>query len=87
MHIVKGTAIDAQKAEFVDRLGADKVVAIGNGLNDRGMLKIARLGIIVAGSEGCAVESFLAADIQVASALDGLDILLEPRRLRATLKF
>jgi len=51
------------------------------------MLKVARLGFIVAGGEGCAVEALLAADIQLASAVDGLDLLLNPRRLRATLKF
>lgn len=87
VHIIKGKAIDTQKAEFARKLGADKVVAFGNGLNDKKMLKIAKLGIIVAGKEGCAVQALLAADVQVASATDGLDLLLNPRRLRATLKF
>jgi soluble P-type ATPase len=87
VHIIKGPAIDAQKAEFVKSLGADRVVAFGNGLNDRGMLKTAALGIIIVGSEGCAVESLLAAHVQVANAVDGLDLLLNPRRLRATLKY
>jgi soluble P-type ATPase len=87
VHIIKGPAIDAQKADFVKKLGANRVVAFGNGLNDRGMLKIARLGIIVVGSEGCAVESLLVAQVQVVNAVDGLDLLIHPRRLRATLKF
>ncbi|MCW3996144.1 MAG: HAD hydrolase family protein [Candidatus Bathyarchaeota archaeon] len=87
VHIVKGQAIDVQKEELVRKLGLDKVVAFGNGLNDRKMLKAARLGIIVLGKEGCAVESLLAADMQVATAIDGLDLLLNPRRLRATLKY
>jgi soluble P-type ATPase len=51
------------------------------------MLKTAALGIIIVGSEGCAVESLLAAHVQVANAVDGLDLLLNPRRLRATLKY
>jgi soluble P-type ATPase len=86
VHILKGPAIDAQKADFVKNLGASRVVAFGNGLNDRGMLKIAKLGIILVGGEGCAVESLLAANVQVASAVDGLDLLIHPKRLRATLR-
>ncbi len=87
VHIIKGPAIDEQKTEFVRSIGADVTVVFGNGLNDRGMLKAARLGIIVVGPEGCAVESLLAAHVQVANAIDGLDLLVHPRRLRATLKF
>lgn len=87
VHIIKGPGIDAQKAEFVKNLGKESVVAFGNGLNDRTMLKVARLGIIVVGSEGCAVESLLAAHVQVANPIDGLDLLIRPQRLRATLKF
>lgn len=87
VHIIKGPEIDMWKAEFVKSLGFDSVVAFGNGLNDRAMLKVARLGIIVVGGEGCAVESLLSADVQVINPVDGLDLLVHPRRLRATLKF
>jgi len=87
VHIIKGPAIDIQKADFVKKLGVDRVVALGNGLNDRGMLKTARLGIVIVGQEGCAVESLIAAHIQVANPIDALDLLIHPRRLRATLKF
>jgi len=87
LHILEERKMDVQKAEFVRKLGAEKVVAFGNGMNDREMLKVAKLGIVVVGSEGCAVEALVAADVQVASAVDGLDLLLSPRRLKATLKF
>jgi soluble P-type ATPase len=70
----------------VEQLNADRVVAYGNGLNDRKMLKAARLGIVVAGREGCAVESLLAADVCSANIVDGLNLLLYPKRLEATLK-
>jgi soluble P-type ATPase len=60
---------------------------LNEGLNDRGMLETARLEIIVVGSEGCAVESLLSSDIQVVNVVDGLNLLICPRRLRATLKF
>jgi soluble P-type ATPase len=87
VHIIRGKAMDAQKAEFVKQLGAGSVVAFGNGLNDRSMLKIAGLGVVVVGSEGCAVETLLAANVQVPNAVDGLDLLINPSRLSATLKF
>ena len=87
VHIIKGKKMDVQKAEFVRKLGAEKAVALGNGTNDREMLKDSKLGIVVVGNEGCSVETLLAADIQVANVADGLDLLLKPKRLRATLKF
>ncbi len=87
LHILAEKEMDAQKADYVKGLGAEKVVAFGNGMNDREMLKAAKLGIIVSGREGCAVEALIAADVQVTSSLDGLDLLVNPRRLRATLKF
>src|SRR5712692_1519066 len=42
------------KAREVRDLGADSVVAIGNGRNDVSMLKVAALGIAVLNSEGLA---------------------------------
>jgi soluble P-type ATPase len=50
------------------------------------MLKAARLGVVVAGREGCAVESLLAADVCIADIIDGLNLLLHTKRLEATLK-
>jgi len=87
LQILEEEAMVAQKADFVTKLGAERVVAFGNGMNDKEMLKAARLGVIVLGREGCAMETLLAADLQVSSILDGLDLLLNPKRLRATLKF
>jgi P-type E1-E2 ATPase len=74
-----------QKRALVERLGAERVVAIGNGANDAGMLQAAALGIAVIGTEGLAVEALQAADM-VATIHDALDLLLHPRRLVATLR-
>lgn len=74
-----------QKRALVERLGAERVVAIGNGANDAGMLRAAALGIAVIGTEGLAVETLQAADV-VATIQDALDLLLHPRRLVATLR-
>lgn len=75
-----------QKQEFVERLGAEHVVAMGNGANDAGMLRAADLGIAVMGGEGTAVAAIQSADIVVAGIVDGLDLLLRPKRLLATLR-
>ena len=85
--ILKGKNHDIQKEEYVTRLGANQVVAFGNGKNDRRMLKIARIGVAVSQGEGCAVDAIHAADIHVTSAQDGLDLILNTKRCKATLRF
>jgi soluble P-type ATPase len=87
IHILMGENHDVQKEEYINKLGADSIVAFGNGNNDRKMLKVARLGIAVTEGEGCAVGAIMAANIHVRSALDGLDLLLNPKRCKATLRF
>jgi soluble P-type ATPase len=87
IHILTGADHDVQKEEYVKKIGAESVVAFGNGSNDRRMLKVARLGIAVSEGEGCAVDALVAADIHVISAKDGLDLLLNPKRCKATLRF
>jgi soluble P-type ATPase len=76
-----------QKEEYVKKLGADSVVAFGNGNNDRKMLKAARIGIAVSQGEGCAVDAITSADIHVTSANIGLDLLLHPKRIKATQRY
>lgn len=75
-----------QKAAFVERLGPEGVVAIGNGSNDAGMLRAAAVGIAVLGAEGLSSEALQAADALAASIHDALDLLLKPKRLVATLR-
>jgi len=76
----------AQKAALVNELGAERVVAIGNGANDTMMLRQAALGIAVLGGEGLAAVCLAAADVVVPSIEAALDLLLYPRRLVATLR-
>ncbi len=87
IHILTGENHDTQKEEYVNKLGANRVVAFGNGNNDRKMLKAAKIGIAVTEGEGCAVDAITSADIHVRSAVDGLDVLLNPKRCKATLRF
>lgn len=74
------------KAAFVERLGATRVVAIGNGRNDRLMLACAALGVGVIGDEGIASEAVAACHIVTRHITDALGLLLEPRRILATLR-
>ena len=76
-----------QKENFIETLGAESVVAIGNGNNDQLMLKKARLSIAVMGHEGCAVAAIHAADIVVTDMNVGLDLLIAPLRCKATLRY
>jgi soluble P-type ATPase len=74
------------KAAYVCGLGAEQVVALGQGANDAGMLRDAALGICVLGPEGAAVEALMAADVFAPSFQDALDLLTQPLRLVATLR-
>lgn len=74
------------KRQYVRNLGSSRTVAIGNGRNDRLMVKEAALGIAVVEAEGAAVETVLAADVVCRSPLDALELLLNPKRLVATLR-
>lgn len=74
------------KEEYVRKLGLEHSACIGNGRNDRLMLKKAALGIAVVQTEGSSVEALLAADTVTAGILDALDLLLHPLRLTATLR-
>jgi soluble P-type ATPase len=75
-----------QKAALVGELGAERVVAIGNGANDVMMLRQAALGIAVLGGEGLSAACLSAADVIAPNIEAALDLLLYPRRLIATLR-
>lgn len=74
------------KRDYVVRLGAGRVAAIGNGRNDALMLEQAALGIAVLGTEGLAADALEAADVVVRHAVDALGLMLFPTRLIASLR-
>jgi soluble P-type ATPase len=76
----------AAKLNYIFSLDVAKTVCIGNGRNDREMLKKAAIGIVVAQGEGAAIETLQAADILVPNILIALELLLNPLRLKATLR-
>jgi len=84
--ILPGDEQAPAKLAYIQRLGEDRVVAIGNGRNDRLMLQAAALAIAVVQGEGAANETCMAADIVAPNILVALDLLLVPKRLIATLR-
>ena len=73
------------KEKIVRALGAG-VVCLGNGFNDIPMFQIADLSIAVLLEEGLCAALLPHADVLVRSALDGLTLLINQDRLRATLR-
>lgn len=86
LHVIAPTGQAAEKRAYVERLGAARVAALGNGRNDREMLAAAALGVAVLQGEGAAPTAMASADVVVSSALDALDLLRHPKRLIATLR-
>jgi soluble P-type ATPase len=77
---------DEAKLAYVRSLGASRVVAVGNGRNDRLMLREAALGLAVLGGEGASALALQAADVVCPDILAALDLLACPLRLVATLR-
>lgn len=74
------------KLDHVKSLGADSVIAIGNGRNDRKMLEAAAVGIFTIQKEGGALRALSRADVVTTNILDALELLRYPKRLIATLR-
>ena len=86
MSILGPEAQDRAKLEYVQSIGAERTVAVGNGYNDRLMLAEAALGIVVMGQEGAAVQTVLASRVACHDICSALDLLRNPQRLAATLR-
>ena len=77
---------DRGKLGYVQSLGPRGCACIGNGRNDRLMLRAAGLGVAVVQEEGATVETLAAADVVCPNILSALDLLTHPLRLAATLR-
>lgn len=78
--------VSDEKKRIIKRLGSDVTVAIGNGRNDLEMFKNSILSIAVIGKEGCFTKTVLEADLVVKDIMDAIDILLNEKRLKATMR-
>lgn len=84
--ILKEDQDGTEKARRVQEWGAEHVAVIGNGVNDQPMFFIAGLKICVLGPEGVSAGIMAAANIMVRSPEDAIRLLLQPKRLIATLR-
>jgi P-type E1-E2 ATPase len=75
-----------QKENYVKRLGANHCVAVGQGANDAGMLRVAAVGICVLSPEGTATEALNAADLVTTNIVGAFELLEKPLRIVATLR-
>jgi len=76
----------AEKAAYIGQLGKDVCVALGNGNNDAAMLSLASVGIAVIGDEGCAKDALMGSDVICKSITEALSLILQSKRLIATLR-
>lgn len=77
---------DVCKLDFVKKLGSKTVLSVGNGRNDKLMLKETALGIAILQDEGLCTQTLLSSDILVRSILDVFGFLKDTNRLIATLR-
>ncbi|MCD6420339.1 MAG: HAD family hydrolase [Synergistetes bacterium] len=74
------------KVELLREYSWDGIVAIGNGCNDVQMFNSACVSIAVVGREGLCDQLLEKADIVVTDVRDAIALLLNPKRLVATLR-
>jgi soluble P-type ATPase len=74
------------KLEYVRQLGPRQTACVGNGRNDVLMMGTCTLSIAVVQAEGAWSKTLTKADVVVGRICDGLDLLLNPLRLAATLR-
>ncbi len=74
------------KREIVNNIDSKVTMTIGNGNNDVEMFEESILSVAVIGDEGCAVKAIFAADIITNNIDDAIDLILNPHRIKATLR-
>ena len=75
-----------EKLQYVEQLGPAHVIAFGNGMNDVAMLRLAAIGVAVLAEEGMAISALQAADVLALGPVDAIELVLNPKRLVATLR-
>ncbi len=84
--VIKGENELVEKRDFIIEIGSQESMGIGNGYNDQLMFQEVKVSVAVIGSEGCATILFNIANLVVKDVYDALGLLLNPTRLRASLR-
>ncbi len=77
---------DLIKLEHLIKLGKETTLCVGNGRNDKLILKESVIGITVIQDEGTSTDTLMASDIICKSIMDVFEFLKKPDRLKATLR-
>jgi soluble P-type ATPase len=83
LHLI---ATGEEKMRYVEQLGPAGVIAFGNGRNDVAMLHLAAIGVAILAGEGVAIETLQAADVLAHGPVEAIELVLNPKRLIATLR-
>jgi len=86
VHLLSPENQDQGKLDYIRSLGEEKTLCIGNGRNDRLMLRHAGLGIALIQGEGASLQTIQDADIVCTSITDALGLIENPLRMKATLR-
>lgn len=86
LEIFDGENAALSKREIVNKIDSDVTMTIGNGNNDVEMFEESALSVAVIGDEGCAVKAIFSADIITKDINDAIDLILNPQRIKATLR-
>jgi soluble P-type ATPase len=88
---ITGERHEFQKRQYGERLGLQQCVVLGNGNNDRLLLRATKeaggIAIAVDNGEGCATDALLNSHLFIVGAGNALNLLLEPKGCQATLRF
>ncbi len=86
IHVIGKEKQDEEKRRYIEHLGAQNCIAIGNGRNDALMLQSAAIGMALLQEEGLSFEALRHSNTLFKNINDALDALLHPSRLIATLR-
>ncbi|MGV6818808.1 MAG: HAD family hydrolase [Thiotrichales bacterium] len=79
-------AQDQQKLAYLNQLGPQTTMAVGNGRNDTLMLEAAIVGVALVQGEGVHAKALLSADLVCSNILDVFRFFSVPDSLKASLR-
>lgn len=86
LKILESSDHTKEKKDFVESIGAEQCIAMGNGSNDTRMLERSAIGIAIVGDEGCSTTAMMKSDLVCQNIVDAIELCLHPKRLIASLR-
>ncbi len=75
-----------EKRQLAEELKPETCVSIGNGLIDLGLMILVKLSIVTLQAEGVHIQTLINSDVVVPTINDALDLLIDDKKLVATLR-